>query len=223
MGLRSDIVALLTSSDVALTDFRLFGHRICGTDYGHIAGAVRNGHIQIVQASWDPVNGRAWDTTRAAYNKAFNCFLVGAEPSDSLLVHEATHAINDWYGRALMPVEDEGIAYVAQMVYLCRHDPAIQMLSLSGDFARNTSYIAAHCGRDAVLCNQAVIGYATLVAGALRVGETPSASLMRDFRQALHHDPGTLFPDSIRQYNHIERTTIPADFIAGVRGTLVTA
>lgn len=222
MGLRSDIVAILSSHDVALTDFRLFGRRICGADYAHIAGAIRNGHIQVVQAGWDARLGRAWETTRAAYNKALNCFLVGSQPSDSLLVHEATHAINDWYGRTLRPVEDEGLAYVAQMVYLCRRDPTIQLESLSSGFALNTSRIALRCGHDASACSTAVIGYATMIAGALRVGETPSADLLRQFQESLYHDPGTLFRDSVREYNRIERTEIPAAFLAEARGTLVT-
>lgn len=222
MGLRSDIVATLTSSDVALTDFRLFGRRICGADFAHVAGAVRNGQIQVLQASWDADRGRAWLPTRAAYNKALNCFIVGATPSQSLVVHEATHAINDWHGRTLRPVEDEGLAYVAEMVYVCRQNPAIARQARTEEFRGYTLMYTMQCGSVEDACTNSVIGYATRIAAVLIDGEVPDAQLLRDFQDALHSDPATLFRDTPRVYNHIERVEIPADLIAQTRGRLVT-
>ncbi len=215
MGLRSDIMTLLSSAVPARTDFTLFSHRIHGRDYGQIANSIRNGHIQIVQSATCP-------STLAAYNRTRNCFVVGTSPSENLIIHEATHAINDWHGRALRGSDDEGLAYVAQMVYVCRQNPAVRTAALSDTTRLRTDQSLMMCGSNSRLCSQATIGYATIIAATLMEGGTPAADLLQNFQRALAADPNTISPAVSRGYDHITRTEIPADYLSEISGTIVT-
>ncbi len=215
MGLRTNIINLLASSSPARTDFTLFGRRIHGRDYGTIASAIRNGHIQIVQSATFP-------SGMAAYSRAMNCFTVGASPSDSLIIHEATHAINDWHGRTLRGTEDEGLAYVAQMVYVCRTNPAIRAAALSDTTRERTDQSLMMCGATSRLCSQSTIGYATIIAATLMDGRAPAADLLQNFQRALSGDPNTLGPSVARVYNRVTRVEVPADYLREVAGRLVT-
>jgi hypothetical protein len=215
MGLRTNIINLLASAAPARTDFTLFGSRILGRDYGTIATAIRNGHIQIVQSATMP-------STLAAYNRALNCFTVGANPSDSLLVHEATHAINDWHGRSLRGTDDEGLAYVAQMVYLCRLNPAMRAAALSDTTRERTDQSLMMCGSSSRLCSQSTIGYATIIAATLMEGRAPAPELLQSFQRALAADPNTVAPAARRVYNRITRVEVPADYLRQVAGRVVT-
>lgn len=224
MGIKSDIVGLLGSADVARVSFRLFEHTIRGNDYSRIAGAIRNGHIQIAQATVDPDRGGSWDSRRAFYERTYNSFLVGSAPSPNLVVHEATHALNDWHARSLMPVEDEGLAYVAQAIFLCQQDPTMTRAVLDSGFQRNTSRYALSCGDHggATDCNRAVVGYSFTIAAVLSAGETPSADLLQRFQQALYSDPGTARRDQRRVYDSITRVEIPAAGLARFGASLVS-
>lgn len=222
MGIRTDTINLLRSSDVALTDFTLFGYRVTGRDYAQIANCIANDQIQIVQIASAPA-------TRAAYERTYNSFTVGAAITPSLIVHEATHAVNDWYGRTLDPVVDECLAYTAQMIFVCRQDPRVQSAALSPEFAARGSAFAGVCStslRGAApnldSCTAGTIAFATMVAATLRSGATPDDQLLQEFRQAVRQDPNTDDPERTRAYDRISRVTIPPAELARIGGVLAT-
>jgi hypothetical protein len=215
MGIVTNLIQLLNSPEVTLTDFELFGHRINGRDYRHIASCIRDGHIQVVQSS-------TMQDTKASYNRRYNCFIVGANPSPPLAVHEATHAINDWHGRALRPVADEGLAYVASMIYVCRMMPGVQHDFMTGAMRQRVAGLGRMCGQDEGVCNNAAIGYATVIAATLRDGGTPSARVLREYEGALVRDPMTLEPTRTRAYDNIRRVEIPLDLLVSFGGQVIT-
>ena len=218
MGIKANIIRLLSSQNVTLTDFTLFGYRIRGQDYSHIAACVRNGHIQIVQ-------GTRVSSTTAAYQRRLNCITVGSNPSENLVVHEATHAINDWHARAITATEDEGLAYVAQMIFVCRKSPDIQRAALTSTVRRRIDQSLTVCGSNRSMCNQATIGFATLIAATLRSGQTPTRETIADYRRALVADPATSVggsASSVRHYNRIRRVEIPQAYLRQVGGRIVT-
>lgn len=214
MSIRTDIIELLESPAVTHTHFRLFGFEINGRDYRRIATAIRNGHIQVIRSSQMP-------STVAAYQRRLNCFTVGSNPSDSLLVHEATHAINDWHGRSIRSTLDEGLAYVAQMVYFCRRHPAVQQQALTERARQLAAQQSTTCGTNARRCNDGTITYATIIAATLRTGGAPSAELLRQYQQALAADSFTVNPTGTRTYDHVRRVEIPLDYLVEVGGEVI--
>ena len=161
-------------------------------------------------------------STLAAYQRTLNCFTVGSNPSDSLIVHEATHAINDWHGRSIRSTFDEGLAYVAQMVYFCRRHPSVQTQALTPRARQIAAQSSATCGSNNRRCNDGTITYATIIAATLRTGGTPSADLLRDYQQALAADSFTVNPTGTRTYDHIQRVEIPLDYLTEVGGEVLT-
>ncbi|MCB2078018.1 MAG: hypothetical protein KDE55_10010 [Novosphingobium sp.] len=215
MGQKRTIIETLTSAQARLTDFTLFGIRISGRDYGHIANAVRNDQVLVVESLRMP-------STMAMYNKALNCFTVGTQPTPSLIVHEATHAINDWHHRSVSGAVDEGICYVAQMIYVLRGNPAIQHAALSDQTLQNIHRYEGRCGqRNEMPCNQATIGHASRIAAVLRNGQTPDRQMIADFERALGNDPFVLGATETRVYNRINRMEIPRDYMTYWRGRIV--
>ena len=102
MSLRTDIIALMRSPACQAMNLTIDRTRIAGSDFRQIATCIESRSIQVVRSA---VAG-----SRAAYNRRYNCLLVGPAPSANLVVHEAVHAINDWYRRSLVDVEDEVLA-----------------------------------------------------------------------------------------------------------------
>lgn len=215
MGLKADIIATLESRQATITDFTLFGHRISGQDYRRIAGYIRTQQIQIVRRS-----DRA--DTHASYDRTYNCFTVGNRPSNSLVVHEATHAINDLHSRSLDPVVDEALAYLAQMIYACRVNPSHRAAGASPRLPHFAQACEQEPGHADHPCTTAVVGYATRIAVTLMDGERPDAETLRNYRNALSNDPNTRNRSRRRHYDGIRHVHLTAETLQGINGEVVT-
>ena len=101
MSIRTDIIDVLKVTQ--LPAHQLHAGNGCASlaEYATIAQCVVNGHIQVVQSSVIP-------STMAVYRRRYY-FAVGSSPSRNLIVHEATHALNDWHKRTITDVDDEGV------------------------------------------------------------------------------------------------------------------
>jgi hypothetical protein len=184
VSLRTDIIGILKAPQCQRINFQIGTVRIAGLDYGTIAQCIENGHIQVVQSAKAP-------STKAAYNRTFNCFIVGSSPSRNLVVHEGTHAVNDWHKRNLQDVEDEVCAYIAQMMFLFIENPVLGAAAQQPKTKQNTGQVLQKCKIDSQFCNSAAIGEASAIAGDILAGRKMNDGTLQALRQALARDPQT--------------------------------
>jgi hypothetical protein len=216
MSLRTDIIDIMKSPHCRRINFQTETIRISGVDYSTIARCIENRHIQVVQSGSLP-------STKAVYKRTFNCFIVGSSPSRNLVVHEGTHAINDWHKRNILDVEDEVSAYIAQMVFLFVENPELRTAAQQPRVRQSTNQFLQQCRIDSQYCNTAAIGEASAIAIDILAGRRINADTLRGLRQALARDPDThTDPQNPRRsYNGVLRTTIPADFLREIQGTVI--
>lgn len=214
MSLRTEIIDVLKSPHCRRINFQIGTIRISGTDYSTIAQCIENRHIQVVQSARLP-------STKAVYKRSFNCFIVGSSPGRNLVVHEGTHAINDWHKRNLLDVEDEVSAYIAQMVFLFVENPALHRGAQQPRLMQRTGLFLQQCRIDSRYCNTAAIGEASAVAIDVLAGRSIAAGTLRALREALAGDPDTHTDprNPRRAYDGILRTTLPGDFLREIQGT----
>ncbi len=220
MSLRTDIMQVLRSPNCRHVNFAFGSLRVSGSGYGTVADRIANRQIQVVQSSTMP-------STLAAYNRRFNCFVVGAAPSRSLIVHEATHAMSDLRRARISDVDDECCAYTAEMVFALLDDPGlrarIEQPAARAQFTRNIGRTVQQCRTEPGLCNTAVIGEATLIALDILARRRVNAETLRALREVLDRDPQTHRDPArtVRVYDGISRATIPADYLSEVGGTVI--
>jgi len=226
MSIRTDIIDVLRSPNCRRINFTLGTVRVSGAEYATIAQCVVNGHIQVVQSS-------VIASTMAAYYRKYNYFAVGSSPSRNLIVHEATHALNDWHKRTITDVDDEACAYVAQMVFTLIENPnlrnAIQNRASTG-LAERFSQALRQCLSSEVLplldsniCNSAAVALAGILALELLAGRAMPLGTLQDLRTALDNDPNTHPGNTceMRHYDGILHAAIPASELRELRGHLV--
>jgi hypothetical protein len=224
MSVRTDIMNVLRSPNCRRISFNLGQIRIFGSDYATIAQCIMNGHIQVVQSNAIP-------STKAAYDRAYNYFAVGSSPSRNLIVHESTHALNDWHKRSLSDVDDECCAYIAQMMFLFIEKPNLQNALKQSAATQRASQTQQQCLLSDLqpwinpqICNTAAIAQAGYLAIDLLANRAMSPGKLQDLRNALERDPNTRPSRTcqMRSYNGILRTTIPASELQKLGGQLVT-
>ncbi len=216
MGLKTQIADFLDTQQGP--NFSACNVRIRGGDYQSIARSVRSAQTQVVLSP-------ATASTCAAYNRQYNCFLVGATPSNSVLVHEATHAIQDLHRRAIVDVDDEACAYIAQFLYTVRSNADVDRAAGTPRFVHNTSTLNRVCTTTTTpgACNAAAMGYAAQIAREINLGHPIPAELLAHLREVLARDPATHQDATTnqRRYNGLGRVAIPAEYLAQFNGTIV--
>ena len=122
MSLSERIASFLESDAVGQIHFRASGTAVYGSGYGIIARAIRNRHIQCQE------NVR-FDRAMACYRHSVGPNQVNvldvstdAAPVEGveacgLIVHECTHALQDYHRRSLTVIDAECAAYIAQAMY----------------------------------------------------------------------------------------------------------
>ena len=216
MSLRTNIITVLRSRHCSRINFNTGAVRINGADYSRIARCVENGQIQVVRSSSVP-------SSIAIYNKRFNCFVIGSSFSNNLIVHEATHAINDMHRQSIIDVDDEVCAYLAQMIYLFTENPGLQRQMQQPQTIQHSAQAVNLCRTDAQYCNTAAIGLASGIAISFLAGRRIDRTTLLPLRNALNRDPNThVDPGNPRRsYNGIIRTTIPAEFLRYFQGVIM--
>lgn len=131
----------------------------------------------------------------AAYQFSRNRLVIPNEgwpatpTQEAQLIHEAVHAYHDVNRRRMQWDSDEMLAYVAGMAYLIRRVPEIlqTLPTISANLTRADQVCLARlAGEEAIqACDQAVTGWAILIAARLRSGERPTAAQMQALRQSL--------------------------------------
>ena len=216
MSARSLIIAALRSTSCRQLNFQTGAVNINAPAYGTIAMCVENRQIQVVLSSVFP-------STHAMYHKAFNCFVTGNSPSQNLIIHEATHAINDWYRRSIQDVDDEVSAYLAQMIFLFSQNLSLQRSMIQPQVVSNTRQVMALCRTDERYCNSAALGLAAGIAINFLSGGRIDRGTLRPLWDALNRDPDTHRnpASTLRSYNGISRTGIPEAMLRDYQGTIV--
>ena len=88
MSIPGDIIQLLRSSECAKISLTLCNIAIDGGGYKAVADKIDDGRIRVLTSPDVPPDS-------AIYERIRNVFIVNASISRTLIVHEATHAIND--------------------------------------------------------------------------------------------------------------------------------
>ena len=110
MSIPGDIIQLLRSSECAKISFTLCNIAIDGGGYKAVADKIDDGRIRVLTSPDVPPDS-------AIYERIRNVFIVNASISRTLIVHEATHAINDLKRKAIPAIDDEVVAHVAQALF----------------------------------------------------------------------------------------------------------
>lgn len=162
MGAKADFIRVLQGPVCRAMSFHFGYFHLRGSQFGVIARKIQSGSIQIVRNTLE--TGR-W----AKYDYEHDTFIVGADQhvSDNLIVHEATHAIQDMQGKKRGFVEAEAYAYVAQVMFK----------AMSGELPGQTSYQELHRNASSHLLGCMFNGYVDSRAcpDALRDAATPIA------------------------------------------------
>ncbi len=222
MSVFTDIVSTLRSPFCNRINFQVGPIQIQGTDYAGIAHYVEYQTIQVVQSSTVPSTMAAWDPT-------YNCFEVGQSPSQALIVHEATHAINDLRQLNVSTLLDEAGAYIAQMVFrLATHPTQRALIRIHGAAATqtafsqcinpppNTDYQAWETN-----CGTAVVGYAASIAENILSNRPIETAQLESLIAAIRADPRYFRAPPTRAYTGIAHVTIPASHLRPIRGHIV--
>jgi hypothetical protein len=218
------ITSVLRSSQAQAISFSLAGVRVDGNDFRRIATAIDDDEIHISVSSSLGTAARyewLWDTLWVSRRQ-----YPSTRTEESLIVHEAVHAMNDLHARSVTTIADESAAHVAQMLYLLLlRSPAdrTRMLQTVGG---NVPDAIAQYTRDptAASCDRAVMGVALLIAGDLLGAAAPSDGRLAQLRNALqvhpwyagqgprHYDGiGESELDRLRREHSVSSTHLPMD------------
>ncbi len=216
MSLRTDVMTVLRSPNCGRINFQIGSIRVYGGGYRTIATCIENRQIQVVRALAVP-------STVAAYNRRYDLLILGTTPSPNLVVHECTHALNDWHRRNILAVEDEVSAYIAQMMFLFLGNPALATAIQQPQVRQRTEQVLQQCRADSQFCNTAAIGEASLIAAEILAGRSPTPATLQALRTALGRDPNTQtdLSNPRRSYDGIHRTEIPATYLQQLQGTVI--
>jgi len=122
MGLLEDnIIRILESPEVRRINFQCGPVRIYGQGYRRVADAIRSRRLVCVHNTLAQQAGVALYQHAVGPNRVNRLQIPDpAFPNihhKAMLVHEATHAIEDYHRRALNELDAEAAAYLAQMMY----------------------------------------------------------------------------------------------------------
>ena len=216
MSLRTDVIGILKSPNCRRINFAMGAIRISGTDYDTVAKCNENRHIQVVQSRKMPAHF-------ALYYRKYKCFVMGGTLSRPLVVHEGTHAVNDWYKRKISDVEDEASAYVAQMVFMLVEQPGLIQPLQSPSATRTRIQYLQRCLLGQQGCNDSAIAEAASLAIDILAGKRMNPASLYDLRSALDRDPGTHTDPATKEraYDGILRVEIPTDYLRQIDGTVI--
>ena len=141
---RKQVLAALRDPAVSRMSFGVGRVFIIAYDYERVAKAIESGSITVhVDSSLAPHMAEYWSGPGpTALDKANSFAVPPGGSSQSLLLHEATHAIFDIQGRASYTAESEAVAYVAQALFsLFKYGPTPRHI-VSSDRAHVVSWIA---------------------------------------------------------------------------------
>lgn len=116
---KQELISLLTDPVLQEVNFICMNCWISGKDYGIIANKVKNGHIKVNFHSFTGFGGKN------VYNSMWNTLILHKSLFDSeygkaMVVHEATHAIQDMKRQSLTVGNSEVAAYIAAYIYLLK-------------------------------------------------------------------------------------------------------
>ena len=217
MSLLTDTLSILRSAECQRVNFRLESIRVYGDGYKTIAKNIETGHIQIVMSS-------AISSQVAAYDSQYNCLILGRTPKPNLIVHECTHALNDWHKRKIIAVDDEASAHIAQMMYVLLKDRSLNNLIAELNLQHRADFFAQRCGINPQSCNTAAVGAAAVIAGDLLNARKPTFYRLQQLRNAIQRDPKyrATAANRTRAYNGIRRTPIPAALLTKLQGAVIS-
>ena len=222
MGLKADFIALLKTGTVSQIKFKIGTIRVYGDGFKTIADrCIAKKHIQIVQSA-------TWPPRLALYNRKLNCLVIGpGVPANNLLVHEATHMLNDWHKRRVNGIEDEVSAHVARAMYMLLARGWLRNRAMRNRIAAADRIIGQQCRAlpKNNTCRVATVNAAAMVAIEFLEGRTPSTAMLNRVRAAVRRWPvyvatGIANP---RNYDGIRHVNLPAAELAKIRGTLITS
>ena len=141
---RKQVLTALRDPAVSRMSFGVGRVFIIAYDYERVAKAVENGIITVhVDARLAPHMAEYWSGRGSTALDKGNSFAVPpGGSSESLLIHEATHAIFDIQRRDSYTAESEAVAYVAQALFSrLKYGPQARHI-VSSDPAHVVSWIA---------------------------------------------------------------------------------
>ncbi len=124
MSLQQDVITLLRSTEVGQVQFRYGRSFIIGTEYDQLADDISNRRVGVVTdvqparaaASYQHLPTHAHPNS-LVFPRGWN--RIGNDIWRQLcVVHEATHAIQDTRAAEMSQVEAEGVAFIAEALYL---------------------------------------------------------------------------------------------------------
>lgn len=127
MSLEEKVAAVLESRTVRRINFRCCNIPVYGSGFVKLAGAIRNRHIQVYENTVLAAAGVAMYRYAVGRNAVNVLELPSSDPSSiaekALIVHEMTHALEDYHRKDLNAINAECAAYVAQGMYLYLASP----------------------------------------------------------------------------------------------------
>jgi len=217
MGVLTDLTRILRSSECAKINFQIESIRVYGDGFKTIAKAIDGKHIQVVRSRLLPSNV-------ATYNRRYNALFVGRAPKAGLLVHECTHALNDWHKREILAIDDEASAYIAQLMYAVLKDPSLNTVVSELHFGERAATLSKACGLNSRICSTATVAAAAAIAIGFLNKKSPSIDLLQQLRNSIQRDPvyRQSASNQTRVYNGIRRMVIPRTELRKIQGTVLT-
>lgn len=165
--LEESVLRILQSPEAARVKFDLLGVEVNVREYRRIADKILEGTITV---ELDESVGRVG--AAAQYSAERNVFRMGshrfgAREWQSMVVHEATHAIVDVNKISITKIDDEVVAHVAHTLYLRR----VGFSFKSHGFTNKTWFVA----RD--------------VADSILRNGSPSQKLVEKLQETVRNDP----------------------------------
>lgn len=214
MTIRDQIIHLLSSHICGKLSFHFATISIHGWQYRKVAHNIANGHIQIVQ-----VAGMGPD--KAEYRVDRNTMLVGPMVAADLIVHEATHAIEDMVGRHQDRYDAEAAAYVAQAMYLMLKKPSLR----GTPYRQNVQFAKEEtmaCVLNASKCNSAIANAAAVIAGCVLEKRRPHPGDLRRLREAIYNTSSYYAPGIYPPFDGLKKNNFLSTVeLANIHGTLV--
>jgi hypothetical protein len=141
---RQQVLAALRDPAVGRMNFGVGRVFIIAYDYERVAKAIESGAITVHVDSSLAAHMAQYSPGRGptALDKPNSFAIPPGGSSQSLLIHEATHAIFDIQSRASYTAESEGTAYIAQMLFNRLKYGASSRHIVSQDPAHVVSWIA---------------------------------------------------------------------------------
>lgn len=180
--IEESVLRILQSPAVSRINFRLLGVNVSGSAFKEIADKILEGHIIVPNEIDDEL---AREGSGGAYSPRFNKFRFGSHRFgfrewNSMVVHEATHALVDYRKIQISKIDDEVVAHVAHTLYLRR----VGFGFVSHGFT-NKTWFAARDVADSII----------------RKGE-PDDGLVKRLQETVRNDP--LYHDFIGKVAHVD-------------------